>query len=148
MMTFENKDIRVITPMDPTEGQRYIEPVKDKVVKGWDHTYNIYEDYIHLIADKELGQRSTSSMSYDSNDALENWQNRMHEVSFRKCGIITQYMCFVVTEIVELLVYEGLLELYEFLIVFEERVSEPQRLLALEEELVATPAHCLLVGIS
>ena len=41
MMTFGNQYIRVIAPMDPDEGKRYIEPVKDKVVKGWDHGYNI-----------------------------------------------------------------------------------------------------------
>ena len=41
MMTFENQDIRVITPMDPMEGKRYIEPVRDEAVKGWDHAYNI-----------------------------------------------------------------------------------------------------------
>ena len=28
VMKFENQDIRVITPMDPNGGQRYIEPVK------------------------------------------------------------------------------------------------------------------------
>ena len=38
MMTFENQDIRVIAPMDPNEGQWYIEPVKDEVFRDWDHT--------------------------------------------------------------------------------------------------------------
>ena len=37
IVTLENKDIRVIAPMDPTEDRRYVEPVKDKVFKGWDH---------------------------------------------------------------------------------------------------------------
>ena len=74
--------------MDPTEGRRYIEHVKDEVVKGWDHAYNISEDYIHLTIEGELGWHSASSTSSDSDDALENWQNRMHEVSFRKCGLI------------------------------------------------------------
>ena len=37
MMTFENHDIRVIAPMDPNEGWRYIDPVKDEVFMGWDH---------------------------------------------------------------------------------------------------------------
>ena len=36
-------------------------------------------------------------------------------------------------------IYEGLLELYEFLVEFEDKVSEPQQLLALEEALNATP---------
>ena len=79
-MTFENQDVRVIAPMDPHEGQRYIEPVKDEVGRSWDHAYNISEDYIHPTVDGELGWCSASSASSDSGDALENWQNRLHEV--------------------------------------------------------------------
>ena len=41
MMTFENQDIKFISPMDPNEGKRYIELVKDEVFRGWDHAYNI-----------------------------------------------------------------------------------------------------------
>ena len=90
VMTFENQDVKVITPMDPQEGRRYIEPVKDEVDRSWDHAYNISEDYIHPTVDGELGWCSTSSASSDSEDALENCQSRLHEVSFRKCGLITQ----------------------------------------------------------
>ena len=114
-MTFENQDIRVIAPMETEEGCGYIEPIKDEDGRGWDHAYNIYEDYIHPTADGELRWHSTSSASYDSDDALENWQNRLHEVSFRKCGLITQSPCHVTIEIIELSIYEGLLELSEFL---------------------------------
>ena len=55
MMTFENQDIRAIAPMDPNEGLIYIEPVKDEVVRGWDHAYNISKNYIHPAANGELG---------------------------------------------------------------------------------------------
>ena len=75
--------------MDPNEGRRYIEPVKDEFVRGWDHIYNISKDYIHPTTNRELGWCNTSSTSSDSDDALENWQNRMHEVLLRKCGLIT-----------------------------------------------------------
>ena len=51
MMMFENQDIRVIVPMDPNEGRKYIEPIKDEVVREWDHAYNISEDYIHPTVD-------------------------------------------------------------------------------------------------
>ena len=74
--------------MDPQEGWRYIEPMKDEVGRSWDHAYNIYEDYIHPTVDSELGWRNASSVSLDSDDALENWQNQSHEVSFQKCGLI------------------------------------------------------------
>ena len=75
--------------MDPNEGRRYIEPVKDEVVRGWDHAYNISKDYIHPTIDGELGWCNASSVPSDSDDALENWKNPMDEVSFKKCGMIT-----------------------------------------------------------
>ena len=89
MMTFENQDIRVIAPMDPNEGRRYIERVKDEVVRGWDHAYNISEGYIQPKADGELSWCNIISATSDYEDVLENWQNWMHEVSFRKCRLIT-----------------------------------------------------------
>ena len=55
VMTFENHDIRVIAPLDPSEGRRYILPLKEEFVGGWDHAYNISEDYVHPTVDRELG---------------------------------------------------------------------------------------------
>ena len=54
-MTFENHDIRVIAPMDPNEGIRYAEPVKEEVVGGWDHEYNIIDDYVHPTTNEYPG---------------------------------------------------------------------------------------------
>ena len=59
--------------MDPQEGRRYIETMKDEVDRSWDHSYNIFEDYIHPTIDGKLGWRSTRFASSDSEDALENW---------------------------------------------------------------------------
>ena len=125
MMTFENQEMRVITPMDPNEGWRYIEPLKDEIVKGQDHAYNISEYYIPITVDGELGWCNASSTTFDSEDVLENWKNLMHEVSFRKCGLIMQSLFQVVHDIVELPIYEGFPKLYAFLKEFEEKVSEP-----------------------
>ena len=69
-MTFENQDVRVIAPMDPQEGHRYIEPVRDEAGRSWDHAYNISEDYIHPTVDGKFGWHSTSSTSSDSDDSL------------------------------------------------------------------------------
>ena len=41
VMMFENQDVRVISPMDPQKGCRYIEPMRDEAGRSWDHTYNI-----------------------------------------------------------------------------------------------------------
>ena len=64
----------------------------------------------------------------------------MHEVSIRKCGLITHFLCHVTTKFIEFPIYEGMLELSKFLVEFEEKLSEPQPLLALEESLKATLA--------
>ena len=101
--------------MDPQEGHQYIEPVRDEASRIWDHTYNISKDYIHATVDGELGWHNDSSSSSDSDDALENWQNRLHEVLFRKCGLITQSLHCIAAETVELPIYEGLPKLLEFL---------------------------------
>ena len=63
----------------------------------------------------------------------------MHEVSLRKCGYIMQSLHCVTTQIIEFLIYEGLPKISGFLEEFDEKVSKPQRLLALGEALKATP---------
>ena len=82
VMKFENQDVRVISPMHPQEGLRYIKHVRNKAGRIWDHAYNIYEDFIHPTVDGELGWINDSFASLDSDDALENWKNSLHEVSF------------------------------------------------------------------
>ena len=51
----------------------------------------------------------------------------MHEASLRKCVFITQSLCRVTNETVELPVYEGLPQLSEFLLEFEDKVLKAQR---------------------
>ena len=63
----------------------------------------------------------------------------MHEVSIRKCARITQSLRWVAAEVIDLSMYEGIPNLVVFISELEDKVSEPQRLLALEEALKATP---------
>ena len=86
----------------------------------------MHTTYLKAICTQLLRGNLASSASSNSDDMLENWQNRMHAVYFRKCILITQYLCHVATEMIEFLVYERLPEFSAFLTVFEERVSEPQ----------------------
>ena len=71
-MNFENHDMIFIAPLDPSEGRRYVKPVKEEFVGGWDHAYNIYEDYIHPTVDEELDWKISISGLSDSDDALKN----------------------------------------------------------------------------
>ena len=114
ILTFENKYTKAIAPMDPHEGRLYIELVKDEVGRGWEHAYNIFEDYIHPTVDGKLRWCSASSTFCNSDDALENWKNRLHEVYFRKCGLVMQFLHCIATKIIKLMIYEGIPELSIF----------------------------------
>ena len=51
-MTFEGKGLRFIVPLDPYQGERYTEPVRDEYQDVLDHIYNIIakeEDYVALL---------------------------------------------------------------------------------------------------
>jgi hypothetical protein len=76
-MTFERDGLRVIAPLDPDEGQRYTDPIREE-----DRAYdmeNIYKltarqhDYINPTADGNLRWKRDNACSLDSEEALENW---------------------------------------------------------------------------
>ena len=96
---------------------------------------------MHPTIDGELSWCNASYVYSKSDDALENWQNYLHEVSLWKYSLITQSLCPFVTETIHLLIYEGIMELSEFLIEFNDKVSKPLWLLVLEEALKDAPAH-------
>ena len=79
ILSFEDDEMRVVTPLDPLKGQRYIEPMF-KEGKG-DHLDNIYnvtalkEDYINSTTDGNLSWRCVSSCTSDSREALESRLN-------------------------------------------------------------------------
>jgi hypothetical protein len=72
---------------------------------------------------------------------LENWQQRLHEVSTRRCARIDRAVRWVGTEIREPPSFHGVNDLEEFLTKYEEEVLENQRLLSLDIALKATPAR-------
>ena len=55
ILTFEDTELRVVTPIDPLEGQRYVEQVNSEGKDGYlDHIYNItyaMDDYINTTTD-------------------------------------------------------------------------------------------------
>jgi hypothetical protein len=72
---------------------------------------------------------------------LENWQQRLHEVSTRRCARIDRAVRWVGTEIREPPSFHGVNDLEAFLTRYEDEVLENQRLLALDIALKATPAR-------
>jgi hypothetical protein len=72
---------------------------------------------------------------------LENWQQRLHEVSTRRCARINRAVRWVGTEIREPPSFHGINDLETLLSEYEEAVLENQRLLALDLSLKATPTR-------
>ena len=79
ILSFEDKEMRVVSPIDPMEGQRYVEPVYNKGQGDYlDQIYNVtamQEDYINPTTDGNLSWKSASSCTCNSREALENWKN-------------------------------------------------------------------------
>ena len=119
ILYFEYSEIRVVAPVDPLEGQRYVELVHSEAKENYlNHLYNIMyskEDYINPTADGNLSWRSVSSCMSDSGEALENWHNRLHEVSMCICAITTRVVRRVGSEASALPTYEGFPNLASFL---------------------------------
>jgi hypothetical protein len=64
----------------------------DLTRKEIDNLYNMkthMDDYANPTVDGVLSWRSISSCTLDSEEGLEYWQHRFHEVSTRRCAWIT-----------------------------------------------------------
>jgi hypothetical protein len=125
-MIFEVGELKVIAPLDPKEGRRYIEPTKGDEI---DNLYNMtvrMDDYVNPTIDGALSWRSISSCTSDSEAGLENWQQRMHEVSTRRCAHMTKSVCWIGIELCNPPKYDGLTDITTFVQTFEAQVPEQQ----------------------
>ena len=64
ILIFKDSDLRVVAPIDPLEGHRYVEPVNSEGQGDYlDHRYNIMssrDDYINPTFDGKLSWRSAT----------------------------------------------------------------------------------------
>ena len=76
IISFEDEEMRVISPIDPFEGKIYVQPVYDEgKVDYLDQIYNVtsmHEDHISLTENGNLSWKCMSSCISDSGEALEN----------------------------------------------------------------------------
>jgi hypothetical protein len=72
---------------------------------------------------------------------LENWKNKMYEVSTRRCARLTREVHWIGTTLGNLPSFDGLNPLETFLSDFEESVPMQQILLAMDAALRETPAR-------
>ena len=82
-----------IVPLDPSQGERYTEPVRDEDKDFLDHIYNMTvkeEDYVDPTTKGIMDWQCDSSCMTDSDDGLENWQNKLYELLGHRCARITK----------------------------------------------------------
>jgi hypothetical protein len=125
--------------LDPSEGERYVEPtcLDLKEINQLYRTTVREEDYVNLIADGVLSWISIMC-TLDLDTGLENWKERLHEVSTRRCTRIDRTIRWVGIKIREPPNFYGVNDLEEFLTRYEDEVLENQRLLALDIKLKET----------
>jgi hypothetical protein len=112
-MTFESGEYRVIVPLDPSEGERFVEAtcLDLEEINQLYRTTAREEDYVNTIGDGVLSWRSIAACASDSDIGLDNWKQRLHEVSTRRCACIESAIRWVGTYIREPPNFHGLNDL-------------------------------------
>jgi hypothetical protein len=112
-MTFESGEYRVIASLDPSEGERFVEPtcLDLEEINQLYRTTSCEEDYVNPTMDGVLIWRSITSCAFDSDTGLENWKQRLHEVSTRRCARIDCAVIWVGTNIREPPSFHGINDL-------------------------------------
>ena len=72
-MTFEGRDLRVILPLDPSQGEWYIEPLRQEDQDEVDPIYTITAQEEGSEDPPAAGWESGSSCNTDSEADLERW---------------------------------------------------------------------------
>ena len=76
-MIFEGSNMRVIVPLDPSEGVRYTKAVKEEhCATNIDNFYRMIaqeHDFVNPTTKCKLTWKHDSSFTSDSEEELENW---------------------------------------------------------------------------
>ena len=118
-MIFENDGTWVIVPLDPTKGERYIEPVREG--DDVDHIYKLtarVEDLINPTTNGMLNWKKDSLCFLDLDGEMENWKNQLHDVSMLRCLKTTKNFQCISSEVNELPYFDGSGSIVVFLEIF------------------------------
>jgi hypothetical protein len=123
-MTFESGEYRVIAPLDPSEGERFVESncLDLEEINQLYRTTARDEDYVNPTIDRILSWWSITSCATDSDTGLENWKQRLHDVSTRRCARIDRAIIWVGTEIKEPPNFHRVNDIEVFLAQYEDEV--------------------------
>jgi hypothetical protein len=125
-MTFESGEYRVIVPLDPSEGERFVEPtcLYLEEINELYRTTAGEEYYVKPTAYGVLSWRSITSCASHSDTGLDNWQKILHEVSTRRYERIDHTVRWVGTKIKEPPSFHGINDLEEFQTKYEDELME------------------------
>ena len=127
-MTFEKKSLRIVVPLDPAEGTQYTEPMHNNDSDdNLDYIYKIIaqgEDWVNLTVNGRISWACKRSCPSDLDEEIERWQNRLHEVTTLNYNMMIRSLHCVTKEARELLTYDGLTSVDEFLRKFESAIPE------------------------
>ena len=143
-MNFEGKGLTVIVPLDPSQGERYTEPVRDEDQDVLDHIYNITakeEDYVNHTTEGIMDWQCDSYCMTDSDEGLENWQNRLYELHGHRCARITKSLRWLGSQTRVLPTFDGLTDPEDFIEQFSEQVPDSQKMETLDSAFRATVAR-------
>jgi hypothetical protein len=110
-MIFEADGIKVVQPLDPCVGPRYMEPMENNIEgEDLDQLYTaiarIREYYINPTANGLVSWRSIQLAEEDSELAFDNWQQGSYEIFSRRCETFRETR-WVGTEVREHPLYDG-----------------------------------------
>ena len=130
--------------MDPSQGERYTEPVRDEDQDILDHIYNIIakeEDYVNPTPEGIMDWKCDSSCMTDSDEGLENWQSRLYELHGHRCARITKSLRWLGSQTRVLPIFDGLKDPEAFIVQFSEQVLDSQKMETLDSVFKATVAR-------
>ena len=111
-------------------GPRYTKPIRtEEETREIDDFYKMtasQDDYINPTVDGTLSWCYASSCASDSEAGLENWQNRMHDISGRRCVHLTKLLCWIGTKVCKVPTFDVLSNIQEFLQKYEAQVPLSQ----------------------
>ena len=141
---FDKKSLRIVIPLDPTEGAHYAEPVHDQ--RSDDDLEYIYktttrdQDWLNPTAEGRISWEHTESCTADSYEEDKQWHNQLNGVTMLNCNLMSRSLCCITTQDQDLPIYDGLMVVDEFLNKFENTVPKHQRFDALKWALCTTLA--------
>ena len=79
---------------------------------------------MNLTAYGRISWEHKSSYTSNSNEEVEHWKNRLHEVTALNCNMMIRSLQCMMTEARELPTYDGVIGVDEFLDKFENEIPK------------------------